>query len=118
MTKQEIYCRLGFLCDYEIQVNQNFIEKTRIAEDDYSEDGNVDIYLEKYQDFPSVEARILELNKIWRERYPERERYWTKEEKEANSLEGLIRDDLRDIYISNESGKLETRKYPINLEQG
>lgn len=99
-AKQEIYCRLEHLCFYEIKDRQPLIkEKSLLSDEDNELEYNeFDVYLEKYQDFTTVEARILELNQIWRERHPERERYWTKEEKEAY-LRGEIFDEYRDIYL-------------------
>ncbi|MGL6344945.1 MAG: hypothetical protein ACRC80_38055, partial [Waterburya sp.] len=58
------------------------------------------VYVENYNDFQLVKSRIIELNKIWRNRYPEKERYWSQEEKQAHFIGGTIIDDrVRDRYI-------------------
>lgn len=102
--KSKIYCRLEHLCLYKLEDRQS-LKKTKSIflydEDDLdTPDYATDVYIEEYNDFSSVKARIIELNQIWRQRHPEKERYWTKQEKEKYSTKGIINSDFKDKYLS------------------
>jgi hypothetical protein len=58
-TNPKIYCKLAHFCQYDL--NERVFPETEEIQYGYSEK----IYVEKYYDFDSVKAKILELNRKW-----------------------------------------------------
>jgi hypothetical protein len=97
-ANSKIYCILEHFCLYQIEDRQSLKKAKSIylSQDDV----DVYVYVEEYQNFQTLEARIVELNQIWRQRYPEKEKYWTQEEKEAYYQDSIVYDRVRDIYLA------------------
>lgn len=99
-----IYCRLEHFCLHEL-IKDKQIKKTKSIfhydeNDPDVPDYAVDVYLEEYNNFESAKARIVELNQIWRKANPEKERFWTEEERKLCFVQEIIDSNVNDECLS------------------
>ncbi len=95
--KKEVYCKLECPCFYGIEELKG-LKKER-SKDLPESDEYAYAYVENLDDFQSVKSRIIEINKFWRNKHPETERYASEEKKEAFRSGKIFDEDYKDIYI-------------------
>ena len=79
--KEEVYCKLECPCFYGIEELKDLKKERSKYLPEYDE--YFYAHVENLNDFQSVKSRIIEINKFWRNKHPETERYASEEKKEA-----------------------------------